>query len=199
MNEYNVLEHQTGFSGVDYSLVASSLGKTFSTSEQSLISTYISMVESYIISQTNRQFKVLTGNDYYFQKGFLKDKFLNFKAIPVGKLKSIYFDNNLVYENGVSGYTINSDFYLTENFIEFSNAIYNENKNKEYKVVFQISKFYGDDIKLAVLTAVQEMFLMRDYGQMDIKNVNLNGFNFSLGDRFNILKEVIKKYQIKFI
>jgi hypothetical protein len=199
MSEYNVLEYQTGFSGVDYSLVASSLGKTFSTSEQSLISNYISMVESYIISQTNRQFKVFTNDDYYFQKGFLKDKFLNFKAIPVGKLKSIYFDNNLVYENNVSGYTINSDFYLTENFIEFSDAIYNENKNKEYKVVFQINKFYGDDIKLAVLTAVQEMFLMRDYGQMDIKNVSLNGFNFSLGNRFNILKEVINKYQIKFI
>lgn len=182
-------EYQVGFSGVDIGLLNSFLKKSYLSNDSFVLKT-ISMIETIICSITQRQFKVLPDTDFYYeQKELLNTNIFDIYNYPF-KLKKIYFNGVLVYEEGGTNNTFikDTDFIVKDYSIVFS-------QRGKYKVLYNIEKFYGDDITLAVLSGVSEVLKSQDFGLMDIGNISIGGTSYSIGKKFYLLNEIVKKYK----
>lgn len=179
---------QTGFSSVDINLLNSFLKKDY-TSDASLFNVLKTMVESFICQTCDRQFKVLNDDDIYFEEKLIIDGYFDIYNYPF-VLKKIWLDGNLVYDpnQNIEQLKKDVDFKLSDYSIYFF-------MKGKFKVGYNIVKFYGDDINLAVLSALAEIFKKRDFGLIDIRNFSIGGTSFSFGSDFNILKQICQNYK----
>lgn len=187
-------DYQTGWSGIVKGDIENFIGRSLSTVEENLFNLLLPKFESYICSGTKRQFKVLSGTDVYYEKYKIKPIHF-FYNYPVSEVKKIKFDDDVVYDASQSDNTLvlNQDFEYDENRI----AIYNFadlTEPKNITVYYQIAKFWGEDVRLALIEEIANYITSLDFGGREVRNLSISGLSVNFGER-DRLKEIIRRYR----
>jgi hypothetical protein len=182
---------QSNYSGVSVNDIQVFLKRTLTDSEKDFVNALLPLLESYICLNTDRQFKVLNDGDYYYEEyKFEKVHFLY--NYPVKEIYKILVDDEVVYLKGAS----NNDFEIGLDFDydEYQLMIYRDLTGSKIKVLYTINKFYGNDVKLAIIEAVIDYLNTSDYGMKKVNNLSIGGLSVSLSER-GVLDKVIENYK----
>jgi hypothetical protein len=196
--------YKTGFSGVTYTDIANLTGKTLTATEQALITDFIKGVESYICSQTHRQFAIADGvnkQSFYqvFDGGFSKYYLISY---PIYRVTKIQIDGVTKYDVATPNnntLNLNVDFFVYDDFVRFITfPVSSIDNRRAVKIYYELEDFWGEEVKLAIKRFVSELFLSREYGTKGVNSFDVAGqlsmsFNSELGA---FLKEVIESYKI---
>src|SRR5581483_5870247 len=168
----------TGFSGFTAGDIATYTGKSYNTSEQTLLSAMIKSVETFFIRNCNRNFAYGDENIYY---EIFDGNITNFytRNYPIEEIKSIYVDGVLVYdvESEDNTYVLNTDFIVYTDHITFNTI---SCKDKEVKVYYTIEKFWDEDMIEAIKEFVADMFGKRQYSGRGVRSFSFAGLSVTL-------------------
>jgi hypothetical protein len=182
---------QSNYSGVSVNDIQVFLKRTLTDSEKDFVNALLPLLESYICLNTDRQFKVLNDGDYYYEE-YKFEKVHFFYNYPVKEIYKILVDDEVVYLKGAS----NNDFEIGLDFDydEYQLTIYRDLTGSKIKVLYTINKFYGNDVKLAIIEAVIDYLNTSDYGMKKVNNLSIGGLSVSLSER-GVLDKVIENYK----
>lgn len=194
-------KHYGGYTGLTASQIADFLGKTLTSTEQNIVSSLISSIESFIASKCRRNFKYNLGSDVYeetFEAGGNRYEFYNF---PIESIEKIYIDNTLIYEKGGSAnqYELGKDFFVYDDYIVFETFIPQSsiNNKRALKIQYKIKQFWGDDVILAVKLWTAQLFNSKEYGSKTVNSFSFSGLSLSFKDEDmpGFVKQIIETYK----
>ncbi len=197
MTEVNAKSIQTGYSKVTYSDVGNFINKKFNSQEQTLIAFLISACETLIARETGRNFAY--SNVLYYEDLVAGTNLYKFRNTPVLEINKILLDNVIQYEvEGNSNiYTLNIDFTpYTDSIYFYTIPTSLIRSSNGLRIYYTIEKFWGDDVKLAIMQWVGEIFLSRDYAGKKINSINSNGVSVSFNSAPDYVKDIIASYTI---
>lgn len=201
MATINAKVHYGGYTGLTASQIADFLGKTLTTTEQNIVSSLISSIESFIASKCRRNFKYDLGADVYeetFDAGANRYEFYNF---PIDSIEKIYIDNDLIYENGGSNnqYELGKDFFVYDDYIVFQTFTPQSsiNNKRALKIQYKIKKFWSDEVVDGVKMWVAQLFNSKEYGGKTINSFSFSGLSLSFKDEDipSFAREIINTYK----
>jgi len=197
-------DYQTGYSGVSATDVGSMIGVTPTVEEIVVLDKIIEYIEMYVCNYCNRQFEsevnvysqeiVGTGTKYYLS------------AYPINEIETITYDGDVVYLKGDSDNQIelDKDFFVTDDYVLFENRLlgsyfyddlylfYNK------KIVFEntISRFWGNDLVMAIEQLAGNQFQGRDTGNKDISSLSTGTYSVAFeGAVSGMVTATLNKYK----
>lgn len=195
----------TGFSGVTATDIASFLGKELSTAESMLCNTFINSAEDYILRQCDKNFLVSLDNtdveyEQTFDGGFTEYKTYNY---PINEVTKIVVDGVTKYEkNETSEYALNSHFWVYPDKVVFQYMQYGSGYSRQsVKITHTIRKFWGEDVKLAIMVWVSEILTSGEHGGRNVTSASINGVSmtFDTKNTPELIKNVVNKYRRWFL
>lgn len=190
---------QTGWSGLGANDIASFLGKTLTTEEESVVNSLISSVERFICSQCNRQFKDGVVYEEILDAGKGRYDLFNY---PINEITSIYLDGNVKYDKNSSDndWELNDDFFVYDDYVIFDSDVDTNSavdNHRALKIEYSIKKFWGDDVLLAIKRFVGELFSQREFGGKVVNSFSVGGntISFNASEIPEYLQVIIRTYK----
>lgn len=152
---YENHQYPTGYSGLAHGDIASFLGKTFTTAEQTAVTGLIAEIEAEIARRADRNFLV-TNAQYkeVFDVPSNKDTF-KVKNQPINAIVDISMEGVSIYNSELT--TLKVHVYPNKIVIpEIPDPEYAE---RALEVTYTIKQFWGDDLKLAIKRLVGQLIL----------------------------------------
>lgn len=189
----------SGWSGLTYTDIQTFNGKTIPSANQTSVNNLIKSVEDYIERECARNFKVLATDDYYSEIFTSGKTSYQLSSYPI-TLKKIILNSQTVYDSSsqTNIYTLNLDFYIKHNRIYFPGTAEASGYYNDLEFRYNISQFWGDDVKQAIIRVVSDIYLNRANSGKPITNMSFSGvsFGFLQDETTRMMKDIISYYRI---
>lgn len=192
MAEYKVTEYQSGWSGLTYADVEAQVGKVFPTADQAAITNLITKIELMICGLCHRQFKN-GGSEIYVERVPSNTARFFAKAFPVSTVTNIKI-NDVAVSGLVSG---NQYGILYPNEIALNLLGIQSNLDK-VEIYYTIEKFWGDDIKLAIVQYITKILNDQKAGG-DLRDFSFAGYTTHNEGIPSDIQKIIEYYTVRLI
>lgn len=173
MSKSNLL--LSGYSAITYTDIQTFINRTLTSGEQTLVTSLITSVESYIARLCDRQFKTATDFTDVFDIDGQDYIFYNYPIKEVTKIVSggiTLYDKSVQENNYVEGI----DYFTYDDRIMFEyEPEYTNSPRRALEITYNIEKFWGDDVTLAIKKWVSEMFTAKEFAGREMSNISVNG------------------------
>jgi hypothetical protein len=199
MAEHKASSIVTGYSGLTPADIAGYTNKSYSAADNALIASMIKALEATFVKQCDRNFA--HGDEHvYYQTLDAGENHYSLFNYPVKEIRKIVLDDDTKYdiEADSNDYTLNTDFSLYDDYIDFITVPYAaSNNNRALAVHYTIDKFWDDDVLLAIKQYVADEMKKRQYGGRDVRSFSFSGLSitFAGGKMPSYIQSVIDTYQ----
>lgn len=201
MADLNGKLYKGGYSGLTYSDIAAFLSKTLSASEQTVVTALIADIEDYLCRACRRNFFIADGTtDNYYEVLDAGQDCYRPHNVPIKEITKINVDGTDWYVKGGSSnrLVLGTDFFVYESKVEFYvPPIASTYFKRKLTLYYSLDQFWGNDLKLAIMRWVSEIFLTREYGSAAVTRMNVQGFlmDFDPATNPTYIRSVIDSYR----
>lgn len=192
--------YQSGWSGLTYTDIQGFNGKTIPSADQTPVANLIKSLEDYICRATGRQFLVVSGAEYYSETFTSGQKRYTLKGFPF-TIKKIIVNSVTVYDSAsplTGQYILNTDFYIKHNKIIFPNGLGATGYYNDVEVQYQITQFWADDIKQAIVRIVSDIYLNKKNSGKSLSSYSFSGLSLDFKDNglTQMFDDLISHYRV---